>query len=54
MKLKLPDMTKWKVKLPSRIDCERLLIVGAAALVVVLALRGGEEPKPPWSIPRPR
>ena len=43
MKLKLPDMTKWKVKLPSRIDCERLLIVGAAALVVVLALRGGEE-----------
>ena len=43
MKLKLPDMTKWKAKLPSRIDCERLLIVGAAALVVVLALRGGEE-----------
>ena len=43
MKFQLPDMSKWKAKLPSRIDCERLLIVGAAALVVVLALRGGEE-----------
>ena len=43
MKFQLPDMTKWKAKLPRRIDCERLLIVGAAALVVVLALRGGEE-----------
>ena len=41
--MKLPDISKWKVKLPRRVDCERLLIVGAAALVVVLALRGGEE-----------
>ena len=41
--MKLPDMSKWRAKLPTRIDCERLLIVGAAALVVVLALRGGEE-----------
>lgn len=41
--MKLPDMTKWKTKLPRRVDMERLLIVGAAALVVVLALRGGEE-----------
>ncbi len=41
--MKLPDITKWKVKLPRRVDMERLLIVGAAALVVVLALRGGEE-----------
>ena len=43
MKFSLPDLSKWKVKLPSRIDFERLLIVGAAALVVVLALRGGED-----------
>ncbi len=41
--MKLPDITKWKTKLPRRVDMERLLIVGAAALVVVLALRGGEE-----------
>ena len=41
--MKLPDMTKWKPRLPRRVDLERLLIVGAAALVVVLALRGGEE-----------
>lgn len=41
--MKLPDITKWKAKLPRRVDMERLLIVGAAALVVVLALRGGEE-----------
>ena len=41
--MKLPDMTKWKTKLPRRVDLERLLIVGAAALVVVLALRGGDE-----------
>lgn len=43
MKIQFPDMTKWKAKLPRRVDMERLLIVGAAALVVVLALRGGEE-----------
>ena len=43
--MKLPDITKWKNKLPRRVDLERLLIVGAAALVVVLALRGGEEPE---------
>lgn len=42
--MKFPDLTKLKnVKLPRRVDMERLLIVGAAALVVVLALRGGEE-----------
>lgn len=41
--MKLPDMTKWKPRLPRRVDLERLLIVSAAALVVVLALRGGEE-----------
>ncbi len=42
--MKLPDLTKLKnMKLPRRVDMERLLIVGAAALVVVLALRGGEE-----------
>lgn len=41
--MKLPDFTKWKIRLPRRVDMERLLIVGAAALVVVLALRGGEE-----------
>lgn len=40
-----PDLTKLKAKLPRRVDMERLLIVGAAALVVVLALRGGEEPQ---------
>ena len=43
--MKLPDITKWKEKLPRPVDVERLLIVGAAALVVVLALRGGEEPE---------
>lgn len=42
--LKFPDLTRLKgMKLPRRVDMERLLIVGAAALVVVLALRGGEE-----------
>ena len=42
--MKLPDLTKLKaLKLPRRVDMERLLIVGAASLVVVLALRGGEE-----------
>ena len=35
MKLKLPDMTKWKAKLPSRIDCERLLIHGGFLLQIV-------------------
>ena len=43
--MKLPDVSKLKAKLPRRVDMERLLIVGAAALVVVLALRGGEEPE---------
>ena len=32
--MKLPDISKWKNKLPRRVDMERLLIVGAAALVV--------------------
>lgn len=42
--MKIPDMTRLKeMKLPRRVDMERLLIVGAAALVVVLALRGGDE-----------
>lgn len=42
--MKFPDLTRLKgMKLPRRVDMERLLIVGAAALVVVLALRGGEE-----------
>ena len=42
MKLpKLPSIPK--IPMPRRADMERLLIVGAAALVVVLALRGGEE-----------
>lgn len=41
MKLpKIPAVKDWH--LPSRVTMERLLIVGAAALVVVLALRGGE------------
>lgn len=41
---KFPDLTWLKgMKLPRRVDMERLLIVGAAALVVVLALRGGED-----------
>ena len=39
--MKLPDIKKWK--LPRRVDLERLLIVGASALVVVLALHGGGE-----------
>ena len=41
--MKLPDISNWKEKLPRRVDMERLLIVGASALVVVLALRGGDE-----------
>lgn len=42
--MKIPDLTRLKeMKLPRRVDMERLLIVGAAALVVVLALRGGDE-----------
>ena len=42
MKLpKLPSIPK--IPMPRRTDMERLLIVGAAALVVVLALRGGDE-----------
>ncbi len=43
--LKLPawmKLPKQKIPLPRRIDMERLLIVGAASLVVVLALRGQE------------
>ena len=40
--MKLPDVKKWK--LPRRVDLERLLIVGASALVVVLALHGGSSP----------
>jgi len=40
-----PDLSQLKKHLPRRVDMERLLIVGAAALVVVLALRGGEEPE---------
>ena len=39
--MKLPDFRNWK--LPRRVDIERLLIVGASALVVVLALTGGGE-----------
>ena len=42
--MKLPDWSKFRLSLPRRVDVERLLIVGAAALVVVLALRGGGEP----------
>ena len=43
MKLpKLPKLPSLKsLHLPSRITMERLLIVSAAALVVVLAVRGG-------------
>ncbi len=37
----LPDLKK--LRLPRRVDLERLLIVGAAGLVVVLALYGGGE-----------
>ncbi len=41
--MKLPDMKNWKFPKPRRVDLERLLIVGASALVVVLALTGGGE-----------
>ena len=45
MKLpKLPKLPSLKsIHLPSRITMERLLIVSAAALVVVLAVRGGQQ-----------
>jgi len=39
--VKLADITKWKLPKPRRVDLERLLIVGASALVVVLAIHGG-------------
>ena len=39
--MKLPDMKEWKLPKIRRVDIERLLIVGASALVVVLALTGG-------------
>ncbi len=41
--MKLPDFSQVKVPQLRRVDMERLLIVGAASLVVVLALRGGEQ-----------
>ena len=43
---KLPSLPK--IPMPRRADMERLLIVGSAALVVVLALRGGSEE--PYSV----
>lgn len=43
--MKLPDMKDWKLPRIRRVDLERLLIVGASALVVVLALTGGGETK---------
>ncbi len=43
--MKFPNLSVLKnVRLPRRVDMERLLIVGAAGLVVVLALQGGSEP----------
>lgn len=39
--MKLPNLKKIRLPKPRRVDLERLLIVGASALVVVLALRGG-------------
>ncbi len=39
--MKLPNLSKKKIPMPRRVDLERMLIVGAAALVVVLALNGG-------------
>ena len=41
--MKLPDFKNWKLPRLRRVDLERLLIVGASALVVVLALGGGGE-----------
>ncbi len=41
--MKLPTLKKFNIPMPRRVDLERLLIVGASALVVVLALRGGGE-----------
>ena len=41
--MKLPKWKDMKIPMPRRVDLERLLIVGAAGLVVVLALRGGGE-----------
>ena len=40
MAVKLPKIPKLSIK---RVDMERMLIVCAAVMVVVLALRGGEE-----------
>ena len=41
--MKIPKLPKLdKLPMPRRVDMERLLIIGAASLVVVLALRGGE------------
>ncbi|MBR3765487.1 MAG: GerMN domain-containing protein [Clostridia bacterium] len=40
--MKLPDVKNWKLPRLRRVDVERLLIVGASALVVVLALGGGD------------
>ena len=39
--MKLPNWKDIRLPMPRRVDLERLLIVGAAGLVVVLALRGG-------------
>ncbi len=45
--MKWPDLKKLRnIPMPRRVDMERLLIVGAASLVVVLALRGGEDASP--------
>ncbi len=44
--MKLPDFSKIKAPRIRRVDMERLLIVGAASLVVVLALRGEEQSAP--------
>ena len=41
--VKFPDFKNWKLPKLRRVDMERMLIVGASALVVVLALRGGGE-----------
>lgn len=41
--MKLPSFKDFRLKKPRRVDLERLLIVGASALVVVLALTGGGE-----------
>ena len=41
--MKLPEIKNWKLPRIRRVDMERLLIVGASALVVVLAIHGGGE-----------